>query len=502
MAAFAFYPIYRARYALYRHYFTGKLIGPKDDNFIKLYQQGVYDILQRILYYPRMVLEHGLGNFFFYALFIAFFIIVLIIITILVRRLFRMSPSSAGFSKSDIPKTSIYKYEYQLIPYSIFLFQSIGVPLFLLTAYPVRSGNVGLLIAAPCIIAIFILFSQLWVRFNSSLGHKVLFFTKGVLVVALLSIGTLNQLKAYTTVSVSSHNRADYLEVARLYDKIIASSKEFAIKSPAISVNFLENYVLGCGEAITAYCYEHSGELFRVRQKLGSDVGGKPNEKDALNLMRESDFILWCIKEQPLESRNPLYCDPMSQGMANSPFSISIKQIQPVLIEFGKNNFLSKEVYKIFNREVILYVNKNIRYRPVIRSSSQSNDTYSARHILEESNVIWHSKSYPTYPQWVEFEYTSPVIINQLTMRCQPGGSRRAPLEFYFQGEDTGGRWVNLFAVSNASFSQGHEFKSWTVKNNTAFKRYRIYITKNAGAADFVTIAKVGFNYVINDSNK
>ena len=134
-------------------------------------------------------------------------------------------------------------------------------------------------------------------------------------------------------------------------------------------------------------------------------------------------------------------------------------------------------------------------YRPVIRSSSQSNDSYSARHILEESNVVWHSASYPTYPQWVEFVYKSPVIIIQLTMLCQPGGSRRAPLEFYFQGEDTGGQWVNLLAVSNASFSQGNELKSWIVENSTAFKRYRIYITKNAGAPDFVTIAKVGFNY-------
>ena len=135
-------------------------------------------------------------------------------------------------------------------------------------------------------------------------------------------------------------------------------------------------------------------------------------------------------------------------------------------------------------------------YRPVIRSSSQSNESFSAKHILEASNVVWHSASSPTYPQWVEFEYTSPVIINQLTMQCQPGGSRRAPSEFYFQGLGEDSQWLNLLVVPNASFKGEEELKSWPVKNIKAFKRYRIYITKNNGAPDFVTIAKVGFNYM------
>lgn len=502
MGLVAGYPIYLAKGALYHHYFAGKLVGPKDVNFIKLYSAGAHDFVQQLLYYPKMLMGSGLGKFFFTASLAACFFVALFIVVSLVMRM-GLKKGNPDFKKSSpLPGLAQSCPAYDLLSFSIFLFMSIAVPLFLLTAYPVRSGNVGLLIAAPSMMAIFILFTQMLNTFDIP-GKRILSVLKIILAVTTLSLGMFYQMKSYAIVSLCSYNRDDYLGVAKLYDGIIAVSKETNLKQPRISTDFLENYVLGCGEAITAYRYEHAGELFRVSQKLGSDIGAEVKEQEALNLLRESDLVLLSVKEEPLESRNPLYTDPLSPGMAGMPFSKSIKEIRPALAAYVNKNFTEKGRYKIFNREIALYLNNQLSFAPIaIRASSVSSNLYSADSILRESSVIWHSAGYPTYPQWVEFEYKSPVLIIQLTMRAQPGGSRRAPSRFYFQGLGKDGQWLNLLVIPNASFKDEEELKSWPVENKKAFKRYRIYITKNNGASDFVTIAKVSFNYEINSHQK
>ena len=496
------YPIYRARGALYHHYFAGKLVGPKDVNFLKLYSAGVQNFIQQLMYYPKMLLEHGLDRFFFTTSLIVCILVVFFVIVSLVigKGLKKRNPDLMKLSQSSGLTGGLSVYNLSL--FSIFLFVTIGVPLFLLTAYPVRSGNVGLLIAAPSIMVVCIIFTQLISLFDIP-GKRILSVLKVTLAVTALSLGMFYQIKSYAIVSLCSYNRDDYLGVAKLYDGIIAVSKEACLKKPRISVDFMENYVLGCGEAITAYRYEHAGELFRVSQKLGSDIGAEVKEEEALDLIRESDLMLSSVREEPLESRDPLYCDPLSPGMATMPFSKSIKEILPALAAYMNKNFTEKGRYKIFNREIVLYLNNQLNFAPIaIRSSSVSSNLYSADSILKESPVVWHSESNPVYPQWIEFEYKSPVIITQLTMRAQPGGSRRAPSEFYFQGLGKDGKWLNLLVVPNTSFKDGEELRSWPVKNTKAFKHYRIYITKNNGAPDFVTIAKVNFNYGVYSQRK
>lgn len=483
MSAVCGYPIFLARGALYHHYFAGKLVGPKDTDFIKLYQQGVHDFVQQLLYYPRMLLGHGLGEFFFFASLVVCFFILAFIVTSLFFKW-----RSQKWALSD-PAPS-----YGLFPFSLFLFIAILVPLGLLTAYPVRSGNVGLLITAPSVLVIYVFFTLFLNTFDIP-GKRSLTVLKVLMAVGILSLGMSYQVKHYSTVSLCTHNKKDYLEVAELYDDIIAVSKRARLKQPRISVSFMENYVLGCGEAITAYQYEHKGELFRVTQKLGSDVGATIKKEDALNLIRESDIVLLSAREEPLESRDPLHTDPLSSGMALTPFSISIQKIRPELKAELDKNFTKEGKYRIFNREIVMYLNHQLVLAPIsIKASSISNDQYGVESILDGSSV-WHSTPNPVYPQWIEFEYQMPTVISQLTVRCQPGGARRAPSEFYFQGLDEQGKWLNLLSVPKASFKDQEELKSWSLKNARAFKSYRMFITKNNGEKDFVTIAQISFNY-------
>ncbi|MGA2916333.1 MAG: hypothetical protein ABSE89_09940 [Sedimentisphaerales bacterium] len=142
---------------------------------------------------------------------------------------------------------------------------------------------------------------------------------------------------------------------------------------------------------------------------------------------------------------------------------------------------------------------ENMEFRPIaIRASSQMDNHYTADTILETSSAIWHSGVNPIYPQWLEFEYESPVVINHISILCQIGAPKRAPSDFYFQGQIKDSKWLNLLDVNNAAFKDGDELKSWPIENTRAFKCYRLYITENNGANDLLTIQQIGFGYADN----
>ncbi|MGA2916331.1 MAG: hypothetical protein ABSE89_09930 [Sedimentisphaerales bacterium] len=483
------YPLYRARYALYNHYFVGKIVGPKNESFIQLYQQGVKDLWQQIIYYPRIILYSGLGLFFIKT---AVIIGVLLLFIVVMNRLLRTRPTAMR-NAERVPNS---------LPFSVpvfywFLLICVSVPLSLLSTYPVRSGNVGILIAAPCIMFICIFFAHLYSR--CAIFNKLLSQVAIVMVVVALVSGMLYQIKCYSLVSISSRNRSDYLEVARMYDDIITISKKEGIKTPGISVNFTENYVLGCGEAITAYQYEHAGELFRIKAKLGSDIGKKIEPDEAIELIQGSDFMLLDAGEEIQGQQDTVKRELLSQNLAEYPFSKSMIILKPIVRKFVEGSFLQKGCYQIFNREVELYINKNIEFRPIaIRASSQMNKHYSADTILDASSAIWHSENTPVYPQWIEFEFKFPVIINNILILCQVGAPERAPSDFYLQGQFENGQWLNLLKVNSAPFKAGNESISWPIENVHAFKHYRLYITKNNGANDLLTIQQIRFGYADN----
>jgi len=485
------YPFYRARGALYNHYFVGKIIGPKKESFIQLYQQGVRDLWQQLMYYPRFILNSGLGSLFIKAAAVIAVLLLFIVIEGKLLRLLHSRTHDIRREQDGRPFSGIIFYW--------FVFICVSIPLFLLTAYPVRSGNVGTLVAAPCIVFICVLLARLYNSGFAVSNKKLIWGMTISMAVASLTLGMLYQMKCYALVSFSSRNRNDYLEVARMYDDIITISREKGFGKPGISVNFSENYVLGCGEAITAYQYEHAGELFRIRAKLGSDIGRKFEQDEAIGLIRESDFMLLDTSEEPQGLHDTVKRGLLSHNLAEYPFSKSMLTLRPVIRRFVEDNFLLKGRYQIFNREVELYINKNIEFKPIaIRASSQLNKHHSADTILQTSSTIWHSESTPTYPQWLEFEYKSPLIINNISILCQVGAPERAPSDFYFQGQYENGQWLNLLKVSNANFKAGDELKSWSIENVHAFKRYRLYITKNNGATDLLTIEQISFGYAGN----
>lgn len=116
--------------------------------------------------------------------------------------------------------------------------------------------------------------------------------------------------------------------------------------------------------------------------------------------------------------------------------------------------------------------------------------------LLEPGGGIWHSAQPPQYPEWVEMYFKKAKQISHLKIQSQsnsPHGQEylRTPMDFIFQGSDDRLQWNNLLEIHEARFDTGGEWKSWEIPNERAFSYYRIYIRKNNGDPDLLTIQNI-----------
>ena len=511
MALIFIYPIYKAREALFHHYFVGKLVGPKDTNFIQLYSQGVNSFIQQVMYYPKTIFGHSngyLGKIFINTFLITILLMIIFIIFSIVSYKKSLKVKLTWWKIVLKPKC-LNSVNYKFLPYVLVLTICIGFPLFLLTAYPVRAGNVGVFLGQPAFMFACIILAYLFNRYHIYKA-KILSIILLIMMFTTLSLGIDYQIKQYNRGSVSLNNRTDYLQVARLYDDIIELSKAKQIKQPRISVNFLENYTLGCGEAITSYYYERKGEVFRVAQMLGSDIGNPINSQDALKLIAESDIVLLSVKEDPLENRLPKNRDPLSEGLSQNLFSKSMREIKPTLSKFVNTNFYPEHKYKIFNREIIMYVNK--QPQSVIKASSQSSAEYNCSenqpdliitadkfNINSPPNYV--NRSVPTlfweapggYPYWIKFEFASKakkIITYSLKTGIHEGAIEEMPKDWRFQGSNDGVDWVTLDVREGEIKWKKDEKRTYNVVNKQDYKYYRLYF-EQGNRPDYIRIYEV-----------
>ncbi|MFQ5752896.1 MAG: discoidin domain-containing protein, partial [bacterium] len=496
MSSILFYPVYLARSALYNHYFVGKVVGPKDKNFLELYG-GFGGLYEKLRYYPFHIYYTGMGHYFHFTTLLVLGALAVFILCSIYLRYVRAVVQQDNDSSSQVKDDGIV---FNNVLFYGFLGIAFLVPLFILNVYPARAWNAALFLTSPALFFVYIIIARLYSKFAIP-GIRSLSIIGGLIAVVAVSSGMYFQVKNFSRMTNSTHYRSSYQEAAKLYDDVFRLSKEYGLKQPKVSINFLENYTLGSGVAMTAYQYEKTGELFSVIPKLGgNDISKKISREDALELLSQSDLAVFSLDRENKINTSPVNCDPLSDTLAKYPFVVSMESFQEDLFALLKSNFIKKGSYKICGRTIGLYVHHKILIKPIeIKASSIMNEQYSAATVMDNIPNVWHSIANPEYPQWIKFKYTSPVVINSITVKCQPGGSRRAPLEFQFQGRNTGEDWGTLLEVENAGFSDSAEVMTWPVINENAFTEYRLFITKNNGAPDFVTVGGVSFDYTIND---
>lgn len=471
------YPLYLAKDQFIGHYFDAH----PDQNQLALYQGGVKTFFEQVIYYPIAIVNAFAGKFFFTVTTIVLIVLILGVVVFWARkRLMHRSASLEGLNgAADIDKKAAY----------LFCIIAILVPLTLLTFFvSARSAQMGVVVV-PALIILLLLFAidLHGLGLKRMVGGIGQICSVGVAFGVILA-GLVFQFSAYSMVGLSSVAKKDYLEVAHLYDDISNLAKELGTDTPAIGTDFIENYTLGCGQALTAYLYEKERRIFLPNCVI-SPVRVYDYEH-AQKAIFSAELLVISLEESPIEAWDPYARDPLSQALANYPFPQSIEPFRQRLHEEILMRYKLVNTYQIFNRKIGLFQTR--QSRPVsVHTTSMSGASAPVTTLFSREEGIWHSASPPEYPIIINFDYAEPNKINELSLLPQIGGKARAPTDFVLQGMGDDEPWVDVLQVKDAKTDEEGAQIKYAVKKGGHYKHFRLVIYANGGSPDFVTLRKI-----------
>ncbi|WKL00829.1 hypothetical protein Q0F98_28385 [Paenibacillus amylolyticus] len=92
---------------------------------------------------------------------------------------------------------------------------------------------------------------------------------------------------------------------------------------------------------------------------------------------------------------------------------------------------------------------------------------------------------------WLSYEFPSTVTITGYSIKSGTTPANRLPKNWTFEGWD-GVKWIVLDSRVNQPNFAAEEFRFYGFKNKIAYKKYRINVTANQGAGDFLSIGDLG----------
>jgi len=89
-------------------------------------------------------------------------------------------------------------------------------------------------------------------------------------------------------------------------------------------------------------------------------------------------------------------------------------------------------------------------------------------------------------PWWLQYQFPSgePQAVEQYRITSANDAPERDPKDWELQGSNDGRTWVALDARVGEVFSERFQSKTYWLRNKEKFQSYRLWITKQAGAAD------------------
>lgn len=128
-----------------------------------------------------------------------------------------------------------------------------------------------------------------------------------------------------------------------------------------------------------------------------------------------------------------------------------------------------------------------------VTASSQHKSYGGPRLAFDDTRGTWHTATKPTYPQWIKCEFSKQKKITSLAIQAQTHGTnnRRAPKDFVLQASNDDRNYTDLLKVTDDVYTKPGQWHHWKVKNDKKYKFYRIYITKNGGAPNYLSIQEI-----------
>ena len=282
----------------------------------------LWAVADPFLYYPKSVIFRHLGQGF---------IVVSILLLLISLSTLRKNAGTQNHS---------YKFDLDLSASAAFLLACFIVPFSLLASTPGKSPAVGGIMVPPIYWLVMLALLSLLKRavFSQRQAPSLLLW---VMVIISLGCGFYHQVNAYSQHTFLSRTRHDVLQILEMYDDIGAHSEKMGWQSPRISVDSIRDYLAG-GLVLTPLYYERHGVLLQAQVRLGR-ASSHVKEQQALQALRDSDFVILTYTNQPGDE--PTF-----------PFVTDFEQIRPVVNEFVQREFGLLGSYRVYGRDVDVYV--------------------------------------------------------------------------------------------------------------------------------------------------
>lgn len=112
-------------------------------------------------------------------------------------------------------------------------------------------------------------------------------------------------------------------------------------------------------------------------------------------------------------------------------------------------------------------------------TASADNATWSASNCFDDSDSTYGGSTNATTPHWLKYDLGSGVTktATSCKIKSYSGNNEYDLYDFKMQGSNNDSDWTDLKTVTGETWTAG-EVKTYTWSNTTAYRYYRIYITK------------------------
>ncbi len=121
-----------------------------------------------------------------------------------------------------------------------------------------------------------------------------------------------------------------------------------------------------------------------------------------------------------------------------------------------------------------------------VSASSQNDPVESAPKAFDGSTQTkWYNNN-RAGPWWLQYQLGSggPRVVAQYRITSANDAPERDPRDWTFQGSNDGSNWVALDARHDEIFPERFQTKTYWVSHTNAYQAYRLYITRQAAAAE------------------
>ncbi|WP_432047706.1 GH92 family glycosyl hydrolase [Streptomyces asiaticus] len=126
-----------------------------------------------------------------------------------------------------------------------------------------------------------------------------------------------------------------------------------------------------------------------------------------------------------------------------------------------------------------------------VRASDENTDGGEIKENLVDGEVTSKWLAFDT-TAWLEFDLSEPVEAVRYALTSANDAPGRDPKDWTLKGSANGSDWTTLDTRKDETFSSRQQTREFSYRNSTAFKHFRLEITRNAGD-DIVQLAEVQF---------